>query len=240
MSSTRRLLVIGAGSGIAQAFISRHTDAGNSDIIGVSRSAAKLQAVGYSHMISDYSERSIRDIIDTLAARNWYPDTVLICNGLLHDDQIMPEKQLSAFSAAAWQAVMQAGTLIPMLWLQAVTAYLPRSQVTNIVLLSARVGSISDNRLGGWYSYRSSKAALNMLVKTAAVELRRTHPGLGLLLFHPGTTDTPLSKPFQRRVPENRLFTPTFVAEQLAALIETSVVAGDVRYLDWAGETISW
>ena len=108
------------------------------------------------------------------------------------------------------------------------------------MLFSARVGSISDNRLGGWYSYRASKAALNMMIKTAAIELARRAKNIKLIAFHPGTTDTPLSKPFQKNVPENKLFSAEFVAKQLLDIVENTPIDQSPSYLDWQGETINW
>ena len=106
--------------------------------------------------------------------------------------------------------------------------------------MSARVGSISDNRLGGWYSYRASKCALNMLLKTSAIELNRKHKNVKLISFHPGTTDTKLSRPFQSSVSRDKLFTPDFVATKLMDLMRKTDVDGELAYLDWAGAPIDW
>ena len=110
----------------------------------------------------------------------------------------------------------------------------------SIATLTARVGSIGDNSMGGWYSYRSSKSALNMALKTASIELARRAPNAKLISFHPGTTDTQLSKPFQARVPANKLFTPDFVAKRLLTVMDTSTVDGTLSYLDWDNKPIPW
>ena len=94
--------------------------------------------------------------------------------------------------------------------------------------------------LGGWYSYRASKAALNMMLKTATIELARRAKNIKIIAFHPGTTDTPLSKPFQKNVPANKLFSSDFVAQQLLQIVEESVIDGELSYLDWQGEAINW
>ena len=107
-------------------------------------------------------------------------------------------------------------------------------------MLSARVGSIGDNHLGGWYAYRASKAALNMLLKTAAIEYSRRSANVKLLSFHPGTTDTPLSKPFQSSVAADKLFTPDFVAAQLIALMTAADIDGQLAFIDWNGQSIDW
>lgn len=241
MTDGEHTLVIGAGSGIAQAIIAAQLTRKDADIVAVSRQPLPdLQHRGVRVMDCDYSETDIGRISRQLQSEHWVPDTVVICNGLLHNDHVFPEKKLRDCSAEQWLEVMQVNALIPLLWLQALADIIPSRHHTTIALFSARVGSISDNQLGGWYSYRASKAALNMLVRTAAVEFRRTHPNLAFLLFHPGTTATPLSAPFQRRVPEGKLFTAAFVADQLLTHMRDQSVKGTVRFIDWAGQDIDW
>ena len=104
--------------------------------------------------------------------------------------------------------------------------------------ISARVGSISDNRLGGWYSYRASKAALNMLLKTAAIELGRTRKELVVLGLHPGTVDTGLSKPFQSNVSEGKLFTPEQSAQYLLEVIDGVTPEHSGSVLAWDAQTV--
>ncbi|MBJ7537231.1 SDR family NAD(P)-dependent oxidoreductase [Marinomonas transparens] len=114
------------------------------------------------------------------------------------------------------------------------------NEATQVAVFSARVGSISDNKMGGWYSYRASKAALNMLIQTSAVEYARRAKNVKLIAFHPGTTDTPLSKPFQHAVPEGRLFSADFVATRLLAIMNNVKMDNKAAYLDWNNQTIEW
>jgi NAD(P)-dependent dehydrogenase (short-subunit alcohol dehydrogenase family) len=109
-----------------------------------------------------------------------------------------------------------------------------------VTVFSARVGSISDNHLGGWYSYRTSKAALNMLLKTVSIEFSRRAKNIKIISFHPGTTDTLLSKPFQKNVPEGKLFTCEFVANQLISIVSDTAIDGELSYVDWQGRNIDW
>jgi NAD(P)-dependent dehydrogenase (short-subunit alcohol dehydrogenase family) len=109
-----------------------------------------------------------------------------------------------------------------------------------MAVVSARVGSIADNRLGGWYAYRASKAALNQIMRTATIEARRRFKGCILTCVHPGTTDTALSKPFQANVPEGKLFSPTFVAERFMAIFNDLEVDDSGAFLAWDGQTIPW
>jgi NAD(P)-dependent dehydrogenase (short-subunit alcohol dehydrogenase family) len=127
-----------------------------------------------------------------------------------------------------------------MLILSALWSLMRSSTQPRVAVLTARVGSLSDNELGGWYSYRASKAALNMMLKCAAIEVRRINKNAKLIAYHPGTVDSPLSKPFQRSVPEGKLFSPEFSAEQLDNLMTSAVPDGRLSYLDWAGQAIDW
>jgi NAD(P)-dependent dehydrogenase (short-subunit alcohol dehydrogenase family) len=165
---------------------------------------------------------------------------VFICHGILHSNDFQPEKRLEDFSAKAFTEVITANTVTPMLWLKHLTPFISGKYICKIVIFTARVGSISDNKLGGWYSYRASKAAMNMLIKSAAVELARRAKGIKLISFHPGTTDTPLSKPFQKNVPEDKLFTAEFVAKQLLIIVEKTPINGEASFLDWQGKNIPW
>jgi NAD(P)-dependent dehydrogenase (short-subunit alcohol dehydrogenase family) len=163
-----------------------------------------------------------------------------MCNGVLHSKKYQPEKRLEDFSAEAFLNVLNANTITPMLWLKYLTPLLNTLNNCKVTIFTARVGSISDNKLGGWYSYRASKAAMNMLIKSAAVELARRAKNIKLISFHPGTTDTPLSKPFQANVAEGKLFTCEFVAKQLLTIVEDTPVDGEASFIDWQGKEIPW
>jgi len=115
--------------------------------------------------------------------------------GLLHGPGFQPEKKLGDLNQAQLLATFTANTIGPALLLRHLSPLLDRQRAV-LAMLSAKVGSIGDNRLGGWYSYRASKAALNMLVKTASIEVARTHPQAVLVALHPGTVNSALSAPF--------------------------------------------
>ena len=136
--------------------------------------------------------------------------------------------------------VFEVNAFLPMRVLAALSPVLKRSTAPRIAVLSARVGSIGDNRLGGWYSYRGSKAALNMMLQCAALELRRLNPAAKLIAYHPGTVDTPLSKPFQANVDAEKLLAPEVAAAALDRVISGVESDGALSYLDWRGDTIPW
>lgn len=238
-------LVAGAGGGIGAAVVEALLgDPGISAVYAASRREAPPERLAGREQLHwqccDNSPGAIKDIIDLATAGERPLARVVICNGMLHSDRCAPEKALEQIDPDCLQEVFAANAVVPMLWLQGTARILTRRQRCVIAVLSARVGSITDNRLGGWYSYRSSKAALNMLLRSAAIELARRAPGTKLLAFHPGTTDTPLSRPFQSSVPEGKLFSPAFVAGRLLGIMQELPPDGELAYLDWKGEPIDW
>ena len=242
--AARSALVVGAsgaiGSAVTAALLAR---ADIDSVHAASRTPPQDSntASGRLHWhVCDNSEADISRVIAQLQQRGETLTRVVICSGILHDGDIQPEKALERISAASMLAVLAANTVTPMLWLAALAQPLRQSPDAVVAALSARVGSIGDNRLGGWYSYRASKAALNMALKTAAIELSRRAPATKLIAFHPGTTDSELSKPFQARVPADKLFEPSFVAARLLTIMDNARPDGALAYLDWAGEPIPW
>ena len=159
---------------------------------------------------------------------------------MLSNESIWPERKVSDLSEETFGAIMSINALLPMRLLGAFWSLIRKSEAPRVAVLSARVGSLEDNELGGWYSYRASKAALNMMMKCAAIEVRRLNKGAKLVAYHPGTVDSSLSKPFQRSVPKGKLFTPEFSAAQLIEILDRVESDGELAYIDWAGETIPW
>ena len=155
--------------------------------------------------------------------------------GLLHRGQVKPEKSYSAIEPEALQAVFQVNTLGPALVLRHFLPLLdPRGAMA---MLSAKVGSIGDNRLGGWYAYRASKAALNMLIKTAAIELTRTRPQSRLLSLHPGTVESGLSQPFRGA---SSARPADVAAAELLTLIDQLTPADSGHFFAYDGERLPW
>lgn len=262
------MLVIGAQSEIGQALIGRVLDEEpESQVIAVSRSScpnALSQRVSDERarlvwLHCDYSDKHMGEVVkgcgDLLAEKQITLSRLVICNGRLHDATISPEKRIEDLDREALHAVFESNAVIPALWLKHLKVLLKthlRGKIPAVIaVLSARIGSIEDNSKGGWYAYRASKAALNMLLKTSAIEYQRMLPELRFIAFHPGTTDTPLSKPFQRSVPEGKLFTPDFVAAALLARLSEALApveeeAGNNRkrppacFVAWDGSEIPW
>ena len=245
---TNHALVIGASSGIADALIAQLLqDETLARVTAISRSSCPEKWIDDPRLcwrLSHYDEPAITVISQQLLEQNkitpLHIDRVFICNGILHSEDFNPEKRVEELDAKIMQRVFLANTIIPALWLKTLRPLLTGKKSCHMVFLSARVGSINDNRMGGWYSYRASKAALNMLLKTAAIEYARRAKNVKLIAFHPGTTDTALSKPFQKNIPEDKLFTPDFVARQLLMLVAKTPIDGTLSYLDWDHQSIDW
>ena len=238
-------IVIGANSSIAQSVIEQLLiDDKVEQLIAISRNTnPDLQSKFASSLrwiCCDYSEDSIKEVCASLRAQESDFSHVFVCNGLLHSETIKPEKRLEDINTEKLQTVFHANTIVPMLWLANLAPLLRSKTNCSVAVFSARVGSIEDNRSGGWYAYRASKSALNMFIKTASIEYWRRAPNVKLIAFHPGTTDTQLSKPFQANVPEGKLFTPNFVASALLEIMESLDRDGCAEFLDWAGEPITW
>ena len=160
--------------------------------------------------------------------------------GLLHDGALQPEKRLSQVNRQALERSFAVNTFGPLLLAQAIEPALPRDRPVHFASLSARVGSIGDNRLGGWYAYRAAKAAQNQLLRTLAIEWQRRLPLACVTLLHPGTTATPLSAPFGRSVPPTALFSPERAAGHLLDVLEGRTAAGSGAFLAWDGSPVPW
>ena len=169
-------------------------------------------------------------------------DLVIAATGILHrggEKPLTPEKSLRHLDADQLKEVFAINTIGPALLMQAFIPLLKKQSQSIFAALSARVGSIDDNHLGGWYSYRASKAALNMLIKTAAIETRRLNKQAIIVGLHPGTVDSRLSRPFQGRVPAEQLFTPQKSAKHLALVMENLGQQHTGKCIAWDGKEIS-
>ncbi len=188
------------------------------------------------------NESRIRAAAAAVAAEVPRLHLIVNCAGLLHDGAagIAPEKRLADVGSdalAASFAVNAAGPLLVAKHFEPLLAHRERAVFASI---SARVGSIGDNRLGGWYAYRGSKAAQNMFTKTLAIEWARSRRNVICVALHPGTTDTDLSRPFQANVPPQKLFSVERTVAQLLAVIDRLTPADSGRFLAWDGTEIAW
>ena len=206
---------------------------------------------GIGHAVMDHLQQQGRQVelvsrqqgwsLETLPQlfENGLPERIINTIGFLHNDTYQPEKHSKQMSLAQLQDSIAVNTWPTAAVIQALNPFLTRQTVLKMLVVSARVGSVSDNHLGGWYSYRMSKAALNMLVKNAAIEWSRHAPKAIITAYQPGTVDTHLSKPFQRQVDPAYLFTPPQAAEYLLTVLEKLTLEHSGQLVDWQGEVIA-
>ena len=187
-------------------------------------------------------ERFAQQLSDNISARSPGLPVSLVINtvGLLHNQSMQPEKSLRSFDAANLATTMQVNCLPTLLLAQALAALLKSSEPAVFASVSARVGSISDNHLGGWYSYRISKAALNMAIRTLSVEWARSHRNVCVAALHPGTTATALSEPFQTNVPADKLFDADTTADYLLQVVASLDASKSGRFWAFDGSEIPW
>ena len=163
-------------------------------------------------------------------------DLVIIATGrLVRDNGDGPEKSWRALDPAAMAELFAINAIGPALIGKHCAGLLRKEGSPVFAAISAKVGSIADNRLGGWHSYRASKAALNMIVRNFAIELSRTNPAAIAVALHPGTVDTALSRPFQRGVPSDRLLSPARSAAHLLDVIDRLDTGDTGKFIAWDG-----
>ncbi|MBI4785164.1 MAG: SDR family NAD(P)-dependent oxidoreductase [Oscillatoriophycideae cyanobacterium NC_groundwater_1537_Pr4_S-0.65um_50_18] len=166
--------------------------------------------------------------------------TVINCVGILHEGTMQPEKSLRQINTEQLLRYFQVNSIGAVLLAKQMQPLLKHSDRAIFATISAKVGSIGDNHLGGWYGYRASKAALNMLMKTTAIEYKRTCPRAIVVTLHPGTTDTQLSQPFQRNVPPEKLFSVDRTVQQLLAVIDRLQESDSGEFFSWNGDRLPW
>lgn len=234
----QRVAIIGAGGSIGSAFVRHYAALPEvASVLALSSSLHDWPQPNVAGMVMDItSEESIASCAAEIDDQSL--DLVIVASGMLHQDDMQPEKRLAELSAEKMQQLFQVNTIAPGLLLKHLIPKLRRKSRAIFAVLSARVGSISDNRLGGWYSYRTSKAAVNMLIKTTAIEMSRSRKHMIIVGLHPGTVDSSLSKPFQRNVPEGKLFSPEQSAGYLVQVLNNLEIADSGHLFAWDGEKI--
>lgn len=221
-------VVIGASGAIGAALVARlRADPACAQVLGLHRRS--LPAIDFD------TDGSVATAAAAVAGQGPF-HLVINAAGLLHTPQFMPEKKLTDLNEAQLLATLRANTIGPALVLRHFTPLL-EGQRGVLAMLSAKVGSIEDNRLGGWYSYRASKAALNMLLKTAAIELKRKQPQAVLVALHPGTVRSALSQPFRG----DQIGRPADqAAAELLAVIDGLTPADTGRFIAYDGVALPW
>jgi NAD(P)-dependent dehydrogenase (short-subunit alcohol dehydrogenase family) len=247
-------LVLGANRGIGLGFVKRILAHNTVSLIyGTYRhraSAAELYALAADEprlrlLALDVTEESqieacLLTIGQELKESGRLLTHVINCVGLLHQGDLQPEKSLRQIDAANLVTYFQVNSIASILLAKHLVPLLKQADRVVFATLSAKVGSIGDNQLGGWYGYRASKAALNMFMKSIALEYRRTCKGAIVVVLHPGTTDTRLSQPFQRNVAPEKLFSVDRCVEQLSKVMAGLTIEDSGEFFSWDGTRLPW
>lgn len=235
-------LVLGSGGAMGSALVDHFLNTSTIDnVFAISRGPQNSGQHDKLHSFStEYNEDAMAETVSLLTAYRGTFSRVCICHGILHNDQVFPEKRVEDITAGAMNEIYYANAIVPALWLKLLMNVLAGEQPCKVACFSARVGSTGDNRLGGWYSYRASKAALNSVLKTFAIEYKRRANNVKLMAFHPGTVKSKMSEPFRASVPKGKLFDAKYVAECLAGIMDNLECDGELSYLDYAGKPIPW
>lgn len=244
-------LIVGASQGIGLGFVNQLLqDQRIAKVYATYRqpeSAADLIALQAQHsdrliclMMDITDESQIIDCIQHIRADVNKLHLVVNCVGLLHEGAMLPEKSLRHINSEYLMRYFQVNSVGSVLLAKHLLPLFRHNERSVFGSISAKVGSIGDNKLGGWYGYRASKAALNMFMHTVAIEYGRTCPKTVVVTLHPGTTDTRLSRPFQGNVPAEKLFSVERSVTQLLAIIEKLQPADSGQFFSWDGSRLPW
>jgi NAD(P)-dependent dehydrogenase (short-subunit alcohol dehydrogenase family) len=242
MSASATLaVVVGARGGIGAALVQALATAGRyGTVLALSRRPEGGHPSGgaIAEAYLDVTDEDSIAAAAALAASRGEPRLVIVATGILHDATLRPERSYRALDAGSLARAYAINAIGPAIVAKHFLPLLPQKGRSVFAALSARVGSIGDNRLGGWHAYRSSKAALNMMLANFAIELARQRPQALCLGLHPGTVDTALSRPFQANLPRGQLHSSAQCAEQLLAVIDGATDADSGHVLAWDGSRV--
>jgi len=234
----KNIVIIGSSGAIGNSFVEHYLKEETVEkIFTFSRSAADhISDKVFNFEIDVESQDSIQKAAEQI--KDHIIDRIVIASGILHTENFGPEKSIKDLNYETFAKVYSINTIGPALIGRYFIPLMNKNEKSVIAFLSARVGSISDNSLGGWYSYRSSKTALNQIVKNFSIELKRTNKNAIALALQPGTVESKFSEPFKKNVSKNKLFTPDYSVELLSQVIEGSSVNKSGSLLSYDGEII--
>lgn len=244
-------LIVGANRGIGLGLVKRSLqDEQISTLYATYRQAeAAVELLSLAEAVGDRliclpmdttNEMQISQGIEQIRAKTKQLHLVIHCVGILHDTALQPEKSLRQVTSEQLTQYFQINSIGAVLLAKHLLPVLRHSDRSVFASISAKLGSIGDNQLGGWYGYRASKAALNMLMRTVAIEYGRTSPKTIVVTLHPGTTNTRLSQPFQKNVPSEKLFSVDRTVTQLLTVIENLTEADSGQFFSWDGSRLPW
>ena len=234
----KNVVIIGASGSIGSALTRLYSDENSTRVFAFSR---KKTNISLPNVVEDHIDLVNEDSISVVASKYFGEveiDALIIASGALHTKDFFPEKSLRDISVEKFQTIFAINSIGPALIFKHFTKFLSRDRPGILAAISARVGSISDNQLGGWYSYRASKAALNMIIKNTSIEVRRRCPKAIVVGLHPGTVNSKLSEPFQSNVPTEKLFTSQYAANKLKNVLDALDIDDNGKCWDFNGSLI--
>jgi NAD(P)-dependent dehydrogenase (short-subunit alcohol dehydrogenase family) len=233
----KNILIAGASGAIGKEFTRFYSDDPNVEkIVTLSRKVIESRDEKIQSIEIDYSKEETFKNLDKIVELESI-SSIIIATGILHTDQINPEKSINGINFESLKDVFQVNVFGPILLVKNLLPLIKKSQGVKIVFLTARVGSISDNELGGWYSYRSSKSALNMMISNLSIELQRANKEHIVIGIHPGTVKSHLSEPFLRHVKHN-IFSPRESVELMSQVISNISQKDSGKCFDFSGKVI--
>ncbi len=240
-SNDLNIAVIGSSGGLGFEFVNQLSQENNvKSIFAFSRSEVDFNNKKVkSFFINIEDEESVK-LAASQASKDADIDIVIVATGMLHSENINPEKSLKDLSREKFNKLFSINTIAPAIIAKHFLPKLNKNSRSIFAALSARVGSISDNILGGWYSYRASKSALNMILKNASIEIARSNKNAIIIGLHPGTVDSKLSKPFQSAVNKNKLFTAQYSVQKLLNALQEVTVHDSGNVIDFNGIKIDF
>ena len=238
-NSFKNIAITGVSGALGKAFVNNLAAIDVVETINVfSRSEENFHSEKiFAHLIDYKNEDEIIEASKISSAKNSL-DLVIVANGILHNERVFPEKKISEITEEKFQEVFFVNTILPSIIAKHFIPKLSQNNQSIFAFMTARVGSISDNKLGGWYAYRASKAALNMVIKNLSIEVGRKNKNAVLVGLHPGTVVSNLSKPFQSNVPEKKLFTPDQSVNYLLKILFNLTIEDTGKIFAWNGDEI--
>lgn len=244
-------LVVGANRGIGLALLEAQlarpdvrrviaTYRPTSDTGALERLAARWRSKLMPYPLDVTREKEIRAFSSYLQSQEGGIDLAIHAAGILHTDKIEPEKTIDQCDIDQLKRLFEVNSVGPLMVAGALLPAQSRKRHFVFTALSAMVGSIEDNRLGGWYGYRASKTALNQFIRTLANECRIRYPNAAVIAVHPGTTDTDLSRPFQKNVKPGKLYSPQLTAQRILQVTEQVSAQDSGQFINWDGSRIPW
>ncbi len=246
-----QILILGASQGIGRGFVKKLLELENISRVYATyrRQDSNSELIKLQNQYLDRlnifkvdltNESEIVQFVDSIQAKTDRLHLTINCVGILHQGIIQPEKSLRQIDPELLLDYFKVNSIGAVLVAKHILPLLRHNQSSVFSTLSAKLGSIGDNKLGGWYGYRASKAALNMLMRTVAIEYGRKSPKTTVVLLHPGTTKTELTRPFRKNVPQNQLSSVEQCVDRLLTVIDKLTIEDSGKFFSWDGTILPW